>query len=76
MYNKIKVFSLESYEDKSFFSKKVLSYFISCYIVYYIITEQKHKSLTMVYRFIKSIRDWYKNIKPVNNIKIKSFIDT
>ncbi|GMO12365.1 MAG: hypothetical protein Ta2E_00070 [Mycoplasmoidaceae bacterium] len=39
MFNKIKGVSLESDEDQSFISKKVLSDLVSCDIDYYVVTE-------------------------------------
>ncbi|GMO19843.1 MAG: hypothetical protein Ta2E_10910 [Mycoplasmoidaceae bacterium] len=53
----------------------VLSYLSKKNVDYYVVTEQKHKSLSIVDRFIRIKRDWCHKNEPISHTKIMRFID-
>jgi hypothetical protein len=76
IFNKITIKSLESDEEKSFVSHKVLTYLKKNKIDYYIITEQQHQTLGIIDRFIRTMRSYLKKNEPVDDSKIKGFTKT
>jgi hypothetical protein len=55
-------------------SSDVLSYLKKHKIDHYIITEQQHQSLSIIDRFIRTMRDYLKKNKPADNSKINDFV--
>jgi hypothetical protein len=76
IFKKLKIKSLESDEEASFVSKLVLKYLKKNGVDYYVATEQRHNNLSIVNRFMRTLRDWMRENKPMNNNKIVRFIKT
>jgi hypothetical protein len=52
----------------------VLNYLSKEDIDYYIVTKQQHSALSIINRFIRTLRDYCKKNEPASNIKINNFI--
>jgi vesicle coat complex subunit len=42
----------------------------------YIFTEQRHNNLSIIYMFIKTLRDWMRKNKPMKDSTIHKFLKT
>jgi hypothetical protein len=72
--SEFKVASIISDAEKAFTSKEILKLLESKHIDYRVISDQRHTSLSIIDRFIRTIRDYGRKNKPFTNDKLQSFI--